>query len=184
MSIARPHQLTIVSPVEMPVLLMGGRADGGTWTPAINTTGIRQLARTAAAAAVSYWIDVPLEHTNGSGSPFNFQPTGARLLYTIATAAANDVRVEVWRRGRTAGAVTSGVLGGSNNAEYDAAHDTASERGAVAANTEATMTIPVANQVWLDENQNLTMRIFVDAALTTAFSVQDIVLLGNRYLQF
>mgnify|MGYP001574151126 CR=1 FL=1 len=184
MSIARPHQLCIVSPVEVPVLLIGGRADAGTWTPGINATGIRQVVRTAAATAVSYWIDVPTEHTNGSGTPFAFQPTGLRLLYTIGAAAANDVRVELWRRSRAAGAVTTGVLGGNNNAEYDAAHDTAAERGAIAANTEATVGLPAANQLWLDTDQNLTIRVFIDAALTTTFSVLDCVLLGNRYLQF
>lgn len=184
MAIARPHQLCIVTPVEVPVLLMGGRADAGTWTPGINSTGVRQVVRTAAAAAVSYWIDVPTEHSNDSGTSFAFQATGVRLLYTIATAAANDVRIEVWRRSRAAGAVTTGVLGGNNNAEYDAAHDTAAERGGIAANTEATVTLPAANQLWLDTDQNLTLRVFIDAAATTAFTVLDCVLLGNRYLQF
>lgn len=158
-AIGAPNTDGIVS-----VPLCAGVKDGGTWTLAITSGGLATLTRTAAAGATSYWLDVPLPARTSANK--GRKPTGLRVNYTVNTARADNVRIELWRitEGADGAARTAAVLFGEDNADYDAAHDTPTKRGDHTGAPELHLAVitDAGTPAFLGAGQSLKVRIMVE----------------------
>ena len=164
---------------QLQIPLFAGVADGGTYTKAVTSAGLRTITRTAADAADSFWVEVPVPARTASGK--GIKPTGVKLVYSVGTADAQDIRAELWTRVVPAdgsAVAAPAVYGGSTDAEYDAAHNTAAERGDdTGAPEHHTMVMTVAAPAYLGDGVELLLRIFCDGAATSAIIIRDAVLL-------
>ena len=167
---------------QLPIPLLRGLADGGTYTPAISATGVRTITRTAADAVDSFWVEVPVENRTAAGK--GIKPTGVRVSYSVGTAAADDIRFELYRRTVPADNAAPAVpvlLGGDLDAHYDAAHNTAAERGdATGAPEQHTLVMTLPTPTYLGTDEQLLLRCFCDGALTSVIVITDAVLLFDE----
>lgn len=120
--------------VQIPIL--AGTGDAGTWTAAVTSGGLETVTRTAAAATESFWVPIPLPARTTASK--GIKPTGLLVNYSVDTADATDLTCELWKvtQGADGASPTAAVVFGDANGDYDAAHDTAAERGDDTANPE------------------------------------------------
>lgn len=166
--------------VVVPLQVLGGTADAGTWTKAITSAGVRTVTRTAAAALQGYWLEAPQRYRTSSGK--GLKVTGVRVEYNTATAIQTDVRVEVYKRTMSANGAAPGaptLIGGDQNAHYDTAHDTAAERNSVADHT-AVVTLPTP--AYLAANEEILVKFVVDGSATGVTLLRDCHLLCSETL--
>ena len=163
-------------------------AVSGTWTESYDGgLNLWKNVRTAAATtevAVLDFSSVALKDSTGAGR----KPIGMQLIYALDTADANDVDVEVFKTSSPADGVAKAAVTLSTGQTYDAAHDTAGERGDSTAAPELhTMTITfdpaLAAVDYLNDGETLHAELTIDAALTTAFTVWGWELLYEERLQ-
>lgn len=143
--------------------LMNGIGDGGTWTKAVSTSGLFSAARTANSGNHSFWADIPVPGRTTASR--GVKATAVKVAYSVDTAAADDVRVELWEEtlGADGSNPTAAVLGGNLDAHYAAAYDTAAERGANGAGTKnVTLTMTLPTPAYLAANKRYRLRFFVD----------------------
>lgn len=132
--------------IEIPIDILVGTGDAGTWTKAITSTGLPTVTRTAGAGTQGYWL--ALDEAAKIAADRGLEITGARVSYSVGTADATDVRAEIYKGTTPAdnvAPVAPTVVGGQTNSHYDAAHDTAAERGDDTTAPEyhtATVTLP------------------------------------------
>lgn len=163
-------------------------AVSGTWTESYNSgTHLYKNVRTAAAAIEVAVLDIPsvaLKDASGAGR----KPIGMQLIYDVGTADANDVDVEVFKTSSPADGVAKAATTLSTGQTYDAAHDTAGERGDSTGAPELhTMTITfdpnLAAVDFLNDGETLHAELTINAALTTTFTVWGWELLYEERLQ-
>jgi hypothetical protein len=170
--------------ISIPIL--GGTKDGGTWTPAILSSGLVSVTRTAAAGSSSWWCDIPLPARTTASK--GRKPTGLRVNYTVLTATADDVRFELWKVTQGADGVTrtAVVLFGEDNADYDASHNTAAERGDHTGAPELHLAIvtDAGVPVFLGAGESLKLRCFVEGnpGGTSVVTITDANLLYTEAL--
>ena len=162
-----------------------GIAVSGTWTPGIDSVGVPELARTAAAAdevavipldahtpyhyrGVS-GVAVPRAAESGKVTEIGLKPFALEVQYEVATADADDVRFLIQKvtLGADGSPAVVATLAGDDDADYDADHDTAVKRGDDTGAPElhtATITIPEGERALLLENEQLQIRAEVDNA--------------------
>ena len=111
--------------------ILSGTLDGGAWAKAATSGGLATVTHTPAAGAQSYWIPLPKVKTGDL-------IVGVDANYSAGVAVADDIRFEIWAEtlGADNAAPTAAVLMGDDNADYDAAHNTAAERGDITAAPE------------------------------------------------
>lgn len=171
---------------QLRIPLLAGQADGGTWTKAVTSGGLVSVARTAADAPDSFWVEVPVPSRTTASK--GIKPTGLRVNYSVATADVSDVRFELWKvtQGADNAARTAAVLFGDDNADYDAAHDTAAERGDDTAAPELHLAIvsDAGTPAYLAAGETLLLRCYVDgdAGAAGVVTVTDAVLLFSETL--
>ena len=151
---------------------------GGTYTATVNTAqGIVSLARTASPTDDEVWFDVPVPNRTKSGR--GIAPTGIRANIGVATSTLDELRVELWKITLGANGVTptGAVLIGGVNGHYEAAYDTAGERGAVG---EKLITTSSAG-TYIASNEILRARVYTESSIaTSALVVREMVLLYNH----
>ena len=136
----------------------------GTWAMAV-ATNVWSLNRTAADAAFTIYVPVPIP--SNSVAMKGAYLTSIELMYSIATAAADDfASVNLYKD-------TLAVSGTLNTAALvsitiDAAHDSAAERLAV---DEHRMVVTLDTPAWIDNDEAYHLRGVVDAAAGTVFKV-------------
>lgn len=118
--------------IQIPLDIFGGIADAGTWTKAMSSTGAATITRTAAAATEGFWV--PVTEAIRTATDRGLKITGIRACYTVGTADATDVRTELYSLltpADNAAIAAATLLDGAaaQDANYDAAHNTAAERG-------------------------------------------------------
>lgn len=149
---------------ELPIAILGGTADAGTWTKAVTSGGLETVTRTANSGNHGYWIPVIIPHRTASGR--GIKPTGIVANYSVNTADLDDVRFELWKvtQGADDAARTAAVLFGDDNADYDAAHNTAIERGDDSTGPELhKVTVADAGTPgFLGAGETLLLRVYVD----------------------
>lgn len=171
---------------QLRIPLLAGVADGGTWAPSVTTGGLVGVARTAADAPSSYWVDVPVP-TRTTASK-GIKPTGLRVNYQVATADVADVRFELWKvtQGADNAARAAAVLFGEDDADYDGAHNTAAKRGDDTAAPELHLAIvtDAGAPAYVGAGESLLLRCFVDgdAGAAGVVTVTDAVLLYSETL--
>lgn len=171
--------------VSIEVDFCNGVAQAGTWTPTVSATGIKSLTRTAAAAAQSYWITVPLRKRGGALK--GFAPKGLVANYSVNAALLDDVRFEVWvvTLGADGAGPTGVVLFGDLDAQYDAAHNTAAERGDNTGAPELHRAeITFAAGTYIGAEEQLMIRVLVDgdAGPAGVFVLNALQLIGEETL--
>ena len=170
---------------QLAIPLLAGLADGGTWTAAV-TSGLVSVARTAADAPDSFWVDVPIPSRTTASK--GIKPTGLRVNYSVATADAADVRFELWKvtQGADGAARTAAVLFGDADEDYDADHDTAAKRGDDTGAPELHLAIvtDAGTPAYLAAGETLLLRCFVDgdAGPASVVTVTSAVLLFSETL--
>lgn len=147
---------------EAGIDILSGIAGSGTWTKSMQATGPR-VRRTASNGNEDFWIHCPLptRRTASKGR----KVTGVVANYEVDTADLDDVRFELYKvsLGADDAARTRTLLGGDQDAEYDAAHDTSVKRGDDTNGPElhrAQVTLPAPAYVAADEQ--IWLRIFCD----------------------
>ena len=154
--------------IEIPIL--GGLEDGGAYTPAVTAGGLETVTRTAAAGIDSYWLSVPVPLRTAASR--GCKPRGLRVNYTVNTADLEDVRFEDWKvtQGADGAARTAAVLFGEDNADYDAAHNTAVERGDDTGAPELHLAVvtDAGAPAYLATGESLRLRVYVDGDVGAA----------------
>lgn len=162
--------------VDLWVNPAAGLAVSGTWTPGVDAAGLPQLARSAAGADEVAVIPVEgwsayhrRDGDTGKVSAIGLKPASMVVQYEVDTADADDVRFLLQKvtEGADGSAATVVTLAGDVDADYDAAHNSAAERGDDTGAPElhtATVTIPTSERVFLAEGERLQVRVEVDAA--------------------
>ena len=149
---------------QMSIHLLNGLADGGTWTPTVTSGGLVSIPRTAAAGGSSWWVEIPAPNRTAAGK--GIKPTGLRINYSVNTADVDDVRFEIWKitQGADGAARTAAIVFGEDNLDYDAAHDTAAERGDDTAAPELHLAVVTDAGVpaYLGAGESLMLRCFVE----------------------
>lgn len=169
---------------QMQIPLFSGIADGGTYTKAITSAGVRTVTRAAADPADSFWVEIPVRARTSTGK--GIKATGVKLVYSVNTADAQDIRAELYKRvipADNAAPAAPTLLGGDQNAHYDDAHNTAAERGddtGAPENHTLTMTLPAP--AYLADGEQLLLRIFCDGAATSVIVITDAILLYSETL--
>jgi len=137
----------------------------GTWTGG-DASGVAYEARSAADASFSLLIPLALP---GSSS----YRAGARLksvdvYYKIATTAADDfATVELYKISLPA-ASGSALTAAAVTTAIDSAHDAAAERKAAG---DHLMTVTLASPAWVDDGDVYALKLTVDAAAGTVFTL-------------
>lgn len=171
---------------QVPIPLLAGLADGGTWTAAVTSGGLVSVARTAADAPDSFWVEIPVPSRTAASK--GIKPTGLRVNYSVATADAADVRFELWKvtQGADGAARTAAVLFGDADEDYDAAHDTAVKRGDDTGAPELHLAIvtDAGTPAYLAAGETLMLRCYVDgdAGPASVVTVTNAVLLVSETL--
>lgn len=149
---------------QIHIPLLAGLADGGTWAKAVTSGGLVSVARTAADAPDSYWVEIPAPSRTTASR--GIKPTGLRVNYSVATADVADVRFELWKvtQGADNAARTAAVLFGEDNADYDADHNTAAERSDDTAAPELHLAIvtDAGTPAYVAAGETLMLRCYVD----------------------
>ena len=116
--------------IEIPLDILTGTALSGAWAKGYDGAGLPKVTRTAAAATEKYALTIPGFMLRGTASR-GFKPTGLIAKYTVDTADATDVSFQVYKTtmGADNAARSTAILFGDVDGDYDAAHDTAAERG-------------------------------------------------------
>lgn len=171
--------------VTIPVDITQGTKDGGTYTVAVTTGGLSTVTRTAADAADSWWVTIPLRGRTTAGKGLTI--TGYKFQYSVATADVEDVRGELWKetQGADGSAPTAAVVAGQTNSHYDAAHDTAAERGDDTGGPEqhtATVTLPTPEHLGAGEILKFRFYVDGDAAPSGVVALKNLILLGSESL--
>jgi hypothetical protein len=114
-----------------------GTGVSGTWTPT-QATLVPILTRTANASDQLAIYPIPSYPSKVAGDPSQPYITSIQMSYSVATADADDVRVEIVQMDFTADNAipTAAIVAGATDAEYDADHNTAAERGDDTTNPE------------------------------------------------
>jgi len=150
----------------------------GTWTRTRTSAGLYRLRRTAALAAHAVAFEVPVVRLRSTAFK-GLKVTGVKLKYRITVEVMNDVTLSaaytVMPVDGAAVAAETAMAGG-----YDAGHDTAGERGAIA---EHTMTFTFAAPVFLADGF-LELLVSVDDTTggTAVFDILQIELLASENL--
>lgn len=171
---------------QLQIPLLAGLADGGTWTAAVTSGGLVSVARTAADAPDSFWVEIPVPSRTSASK--GIKPTGLRVNYSVATADAADVRFELWKvtQGADGAARTAAVLFGDADEDYDAAHDTAVKRGDDTAAPELHLAVvsDAGTPAYLAAGETLMLRCYVDgdAGPASVVTVTSAVLLFSETL--
>jgi hypothetical protein len=162
----------------IPISHIAYTAVSGTWTRSRSAAANYVITRTAGATVESLAIEVPaisLRSTANKGRKI----LGLKLKYSIATAAANDVTVSIGYTTVPANGSAVGTASTLGTITYDANHDTAAKRKAIA---EHTMQVAFGSPVYLADAVGFEILITIDAALTTVFKVHQIELLTTDIL--
>jgi hypothetical protein len=148
----------------VPISLHAGSAESGTWSFAARGS-MPALERTAATSTDVYWLDIIVPGRNATD--LGIKPTSLEVKYEVDTADLDDVTFELvkYELGADGAAhnTPSSTLAGDNDAHYDAAHDTAAERGDDTAAPElhkAVITVP--SPAYLTTRELLRLKITVD----------------------
>lgn len=171
---------------QIQIPLLAGLADGGTWTKAVTSGGLVSVARTAADAPDSFWVEIPVPSRTTASK--GIKPTGLRVNYSVATADVADVRFELWKvtQGADNAARTAAVLFGEDDADYDGDHNTAAERGDDTAAPELHLAIvtDAGTPAYLGAGETLMLRCYVDgdAGAAGVVTVTSAVLLFSETL--
>lgn len=172
--------------VQIPLDILAGTADAGTWTKAITSAGAVTVTRTAAGATEGFWV--PCNEAIRTASGRGLKITGIRCVYTVGTADATDVRTELYSlvtpadNSATAAAT---LLDGAaaDNAHYDAAHDTAAERGDdTAAPEKHTSTLTVLTPAYAVTGVYYFVKFVVVDPGTSVVVLKSITLLCSQRL--
>uniref|UniRef100_A0A6M3J7R9 Uncharacterized protein n=1 Tax=viral metagenome TaxID=1070528 RepID=A0A6M3J7R9_9ZZZZ len=148
---------------QLSIPIHTGIAEAGTWTKA-TAAGLQTVTRTAAGAAQSYWIPVPIG--NRSTASKGIKPTGLLVNYTLNAEDADDCRFELWKvtQGADNAARTAAALFGEDNADYDEAHNLAAERGdsTNAPELHLATIVDAGAPAFLATGEELLLRVYVD----------------------
>ena len=145
-------------------------ASAGTWALAA-ASNVWSNDRTAGDASFTLYIPVPIP---SSSVPLKgCYLKSIELMYSISTAAADDVAtVKLYKD--TLAAVAASGSGSINTAAeitgvtIDAGHDAAAERKA---QDEHRMVITLDTPQWIDNDATFHVEVVVDAALTTVVKI-------------
>lgn len=129
----------------------------GTWTRSRTAQGLYRIRRTAAAASEVLAIEIPIARLRNSAGK-GLKVTGAKLQYQVSTEVADDVTVAGVYVVMPADASAVAAATSLGAVTYDAAHDTAGERGAIA---QHTMTVTFGTPAYLTDGF-ITLEITVD----------------------
>lgn len=140
----------------------------GTWTPTIGTN-LPCEVRGAAAAQAGIMIPIIIP-SNAAGLK------GARLksidvFYKVLTAALTDfatVELEKVNLPVPAAATGTAFTGAAVTITQDAYHNTAALRKAVG---DHTMTVTLTTPVWLDDNDEYVLYLYLDCATTSVVTL-------------
>lgn len=150
---------------QMIVPLIGGVANGGTWTPTV-TSSVFTVVRTA-ANATEYWY-VPIIVPNRTTANKGVKLTSVDVAYSLVGSNTTDDDLEIHILKNTVGTdgnATAGVvLAGDDDADYDEAHNTKAERLDPTGSPElhtATVTIPVGEQAYATDNETYWLGVKV-----------------------
>ena len=141
----------------------------GTWTMTV-ATNVWSNDRTAADASFTLCIPVPVP--SNAVAQKGAYLVSIELMYSIATAAADDVATVEVHKDTLQAAAASGS-GSINTAAVvttteDAGHDTAAERKAI---DEHRMVVTLTTPAWIDNDEAYHLEVVVDAAANTVFKV-------------
>jgi hypothetical protein len=115
----------------------------GTWTAALGANGVPETTKSA-AAQVGHVIRSVNQQTREAAER-GLLLVSADLFYSIATAALTELQLLLTDYD---GSVLEGsepsrtIVAGNSDAHYDENHNTAAERGAIAAAEKLTVTVP------------------------------------------
>ncbi len=137
----------------------------GTWT-AGEAASVVYETRTAGDASFSLFVplSVPGNSTYRAGSCLK----SVDVYYKIATAAADDFATVELLKITLPAASGSAASGAAVSIGIDAAHDTAAERKTVG---EHLMRVTPVSAPWIDDSEAYMLKLTVDAAATTAFTL-------------
>jgi hypothetical protein len=153
----------------------------GAWTLAYDAAAhLFYSERTAAATTDSAALDIPavaLRDASGSGR----RPTGLTLYYRVATADLDDVSVVAYKTNTPADGTVVAASSMSTAQTFDAAHDTAAERGDFGAGPKQhtmDITFAAAQQVYFNDGEGMHLEITVDgdAGAAGVFRLYKVVL--------
>jgi hypothetical protein len=154
-----------------------GMAAAGTWTLTRQGTASMRLRRTA-AAALEVWGQ-RFKPRSRSAASKGFRVTGFRLVYNVSVDLVTDVTVSGAVQVAPATGSTPAAATSLGAVTYDAAHDTAGERGAVGAHT---MVGTFASPLWLANPTCVELAVSVDGSATGVVDIIGIELLGSEAL--
>lgn len=169
---------------EIPLDILGGIKDGGTWAAAMSSAGAPSVTRTAGAATEGWWVNIEAAMRNAASR--GLKVIGVRTVYTVNTADATDVRTELYSRTQPAhGAAMAAatLLAGDADADYDSNHNTAVKRGsdtAAPALHTATMQIPSGEQAFATTGKEYSVKFVVVDPGTSAVALVSMHLLCAR----
>lgn len=152
-------------------------SQAGTWA-ASAASGAPALVRTAGAGGSdAAWMHAPVNHRSTSGR--GFKCTGLKVQYAIGVAALDDILFQVMERTipATGSAIATAILGGNVDGEYDAAHNTAVERGATGNHTAV---VTLATPAYLAADEQLAVKVLVDgdAGGAATLAIMAVEMLG------
>jgi len=164
--------------------ILTGVGDAGTWTAAVTSGGLETVTRSAGAATESFWVPIPMPSRTTASR--GFKPTGIKVNYTVDTADASDIRAELWKvtQGADNAARTAAVIVGEADADYDAAHDTAAERGddTTAPELHLAVVTDAAGAAYVGAGETLLLRFVVVDPGTSVVVLTSAVLLYSETL--
>lgn len=168
MTAAKLRQISSVASVEEPVQIPvephnNWEGISGTWTEVYNdTTHLYRVDRTAAAATHLVVLDIPAQALRNLADS-GFKPTGFELIYQVAAEVANEVDVAVFKTSSPANGVAKAATTMSTGQTYDAAHDTAAERGAIGSHTMVVTLDPALAAVdFLNDGETVHVELTVN----------------------
>ena len=164
--------------VSIPGDLAVGDAVSGTWTRTRQGTALYRLRRTAAAAleVFAFRFRPRVRTTTSKG----FKVTGYRLVYAISTALVTDVTVSGSVLLPPATGASPAAATSFGAVTYDAAHDTAGERGATGSHT---MAGTFATPIYLNGGVvDVELAVSVDGSATGVVDIIGIELIGAETL--
>lgn len=153
------------------------------WVLSSSTTGLPSLTRTFTNNITDYYL-IELRHLHDKLSGRGLKITSYKVHYTCNLSdTGDDVQFHLLYRDMPANGSdpTVTATAGDTDADYDAAHNTAAERVDATAgphNHTATITVPTADQKFMDDDETWCILIKVieadDASNNLAIVVKDI----------
>lgn len=158
---------------EIPINVMAGFADGGTWTPTVSSAGKVLISRTVEIAINSWWM--PIVVPNRTSASRGIKPTGLEVHYQL-DGNTTDVTCEIWKTTMVAHqfSYTTAVLFGETDGDYDADHNTAAKRGDGVAGPEihrASVT-DAGTPVYLGLDEFLMFRFRMNGAASSSIHLE------------